>query len=97
MSTRTWAVIAILLLMAIFAVQGGEYSWWDHRTLERQLKAERDSAARLEVVIDSLEAVKKSLETDPRVQERIAREVYGMIRPGEHLYRITTAPAEARE
>ncbi len=94
MSTRTWAVLAILLLMGIFAVQGGEYSWWDHRTLERQLRAERDSAARLAVVIDSLELVKRSLESDPKVQERIAREVYGMIRPGEHLYRITTANAE---
>ncbi len=94
MSTRTWAVLAILLLMGIFAVQGGEYSWWDHRTLERQLRAERDSAARLDVVIDSLELVKRSLESDPKVQERIAREVYGMIRPGEHLYRITTANAE---
>lgn len=91
MSSRTWAVLAILVLMGIFAVQGGEYSWWDHRTLERRLEAERDSAARLEVVIDSLEQMKKSLETDPKVQERIAREVYGMIRPGEHLYRITTA------
>jgi cell division protein FtsB len=90
MSNRTWAVLAILVLMGIFAVQGGEYSWWDHRTLQRRLEAERDSAARLEVVIDSLQKLKQSLETDPKVQERIAREVYGMIRPGEHLYRITT-------
>jgi cell division protein FtsB len=90
MSNRTWAVLAILVLMGIFAVQGGEYSWWDHRTLQRRLEAERDSATRLEVVIDSLQKLKQSLETDPKVQERIAREVYGMIRPGEHLYRITT-------
>ena len=91
MSSRTWAVLAILALMAIFAVEGGEYSWWDHRTLQQRLEAERDSAARLEVAIDSLEKVKRRLETDPKVQERIAREVYGMVRPGEHLYRITTS------
>jgi len=34
-----------------------------------------------------------AIERDPRVQERAARESFGMIREGEFLYRIE-APAE---
>ena len=93
MTPGRWAALAVLAGMAIFAFEGGEYSWRDHRALERALAAERDSAARLERKVDSLEKVKKAVETDPREQERIAREVYGMIRPGEHLYRLSVDSA----
>jgi cell division protein FtsB len=32
-----------------------------------------------------------AIETDPRVQERAAREQFGMLRKGEFLYRIVPA------
>ena len=39
-------------------------------------------------MVDSLERAAKAIEQDPRTQERVAREAFGMIRKGEHLFRI---------
>lgn len=75
--------------MAIyFAVFGGEYS-----VLEmRQARAEQArEAAQLEVlraVNDSLSAWADSVESHPETVERLARERFGMIKPGEVLYRF---------
>ena len=75
----------ILLLVAIFA---GEYSTLDWLKLRRQLAFERDSLAVLRASGDSLRRVLTALENDPATQEREARELFGMIRDGEILYRI---------
>jgi hypothetical protein len=39
-------------------------------------------------VVDSLERLARAIERDPRVQERVARERFGMLRKGEFLYRL---------
>ena len=67
---------------------GGEYSTLDWLTMRRQLAEERATVAELRVEIDSLVRVARDLETNPAVQERVAREEFGMIRPGEVLYRV---------
>jgi cell division protein FtsB len=71
-----------------FGAWGGEYStgnWW---TLRQQV-AEADLAVRrLSLEIDSLSRVAQALETDPAVQEKVARESFGMLRPGEIEYRV---------
>jgi cell division protein FtsB len=47
--------------------------------------------------VDSLSRVKKSILTDPAVQERIAREEFGMVKGDkELLYRFATSPDTAR-
>jgi cell division protein FtsB len=38
--------------------------------------------------VDSLTAYKAAVESDPATQERIAREEFGMVKPGEVLYRF---------
>ena len=84
---------AIVLLGMLFAVQGGEYStwnWWQLRVAERQ---ETEAVAELNDVVDSLARAAVAIERDPRVQERVARESFGMIRDGEFLFRIVP-PAE---
>ena len=71
-----------------FAVQGGEYGTLD---LLRQRQRRTDLQRELELltrVVDSLKAYKQRVLTDPRTQERIAREEFGMIRGKELLYRI---------
>ncbi len=83
-------VIAAVLLAALaFAVQGGEFGTTDlvsQQFKKRRLQAAIDSLARQ---VDSLEAVKKAIQTDPRVQERIAREEFGMVKgEREMLYRF---------
>jgi len=82
--------VAVLLVVGAlyFALQGGEYStlqWLD------LLKRERTEAAlvrSLEHEVDSLMRVKKRVDTDPAMQERLARELYGMLRPGEVEYTL---------
>jgi hypothetical protein len=39
--------------------------------------------------VDSLRKEAIAVETDPQVQERLARELYGMLRKGEFVYSIT--------
>jgi len=75
-----------------FAIQGGEYGTSDlvkQRLEKRRLTATIDS---LEREVDSLRKYRKAVETDPRTQERIAREQWGMVRAGEILYLFDTLP-----
>jgi cell division protein FtsB len=83
-----WAVGAGAFL---FLLLGGEYNtldWIKIRNLERD---ERSRVAELQHTVDSLTRVAGALRKDRRVQERVARESFGMIRKGEHLYRLLPA------
>ena len=81
-----WLAVGTIALW--FAIQGGEYGTTD---LVRQYSArvrlvrEIDSLAR---AVDSLRRHKQRVLTDPKTQERIAREEFGMVRGKELLYRI---------
>jgi cell division protein FtsB len=81
------------LCAAAFAVQGGEYGTTDlvkQRARKQRLEASIDS---LQQQVDSLDRWKRSLASDPAVQERIAREEFGMVRgEKELLYRFSDAP-----
>lgn len=81
-----WLIVATAVLW--FAVQGGEYGTIDlirqHRQRTRLVR-EIDSLRHL---LDSLNRHKQRVLTDPKTQERIAREEFGMVRGKELLYRI---------
>ena len=72
-----------------FAVQGGEYGTtdlWRQKQRRAALVRTNDSLVR---VIDSLRRYKRRLEADPALQERIAREEFGLVRGNkELLYRF---------
>ena len=86
-------VIRVLTLAGViaavwWAIQGGEYSTMDllrQRQRRARLQHEIDS---LRAIVDSLTAYKTKVINDPKTQERIAREEFGMIRGKELLYRI---------
>ena len=86
-----WCVVIAAI---VFAVQGGEWGTDDllaQRSRATRLRAQIDTLKR---EVDSLASVKKAIQTDPTVQERIAREEFGMVRGDkELLYRFTT-PAD---
>jgi cell division protein FtsB len=87
--TRTGvAGIAGGIGLLALAIWGGEYGTADWITIRRQLADERARVAVLRVEIDSLAKLAHDLETNPAVQERVAREQFGMIRDGEVLYRV---------
>jgi cell division protein FtsB len=78
----------VILLALLFMAFGGEYGTFDWFELRAEERAERVRIAELERRVDSLAALAKALERDPRAQERKAREEFGMIRKGEHVYRL---------
>ncbi|HZF66791.1 MAG TPA: septum formation initiator family protein [Gemmatirosa sp.] len=78
-----WAAVAVGAVA--FAVQGGEYGTTDllaQRERLRALKAEVDS---LQTQVDSLRVVERRLRDDPALQERVAREEFGMVRGDREL------------
>jgi cell division protein FtsB len=91
-----WAAVAAVAFALYFAIQGGEYGTTHLLELRREVRREEDQVARLKVVVDSLERAARAIQRDPRTQERVAREAFGMIRQGEHLFRIVPADTGRR-
>ena len=77
-----------------FAVQGGEWGTFDLFRQERRLTRLRHEVDSLRHEVDSLRRYKTAIETDPALQEKIAREEFGMVRgKNELLYRFTEPAA----
>ena len=82
-------IAAVVVAVLVFAVQGGEYGTTDlfRQRLRRQALLSRIDS--LQRVVDSLNRQKRAIASDPAVQERIAREEFGMVRGDkEMLYRF---------
>lgn len=94
--TRRRLALLVLALALVFALLGGEYSTWDWWVLRRTVRVERDRIDALRAETDSLRRQAHAVETDPAVQERLARELYGMLRPGEFSYNIIRPDTTAR-
>ncbi len=76
---------------AYFALFGGEYSVFEVRRIQEELAQERERVREAEAEVTRLRARVDSLENDSATIERIARERWGLIRPGERLYRFEEA------
>ena len=89
---RKLLVVAGIIAVLLFAVQGGEYGTSD---LLRQRARREAVIGRLDTLqrqVDSLTRRKRALQTDAALQERIAREEFGMVRgEKEILYRFADA------
>ncbi len=87
MKKLVWLLVIVAAMF--FALQGGEYSTRDlfrQRDRKEKMQVSLDS---LQHQVDSLKALKKAIETDPAVQEKLAREEFGMVRGDkELLYRF---------
>jgi cell division protein FtsB len=80
-----------------YAVQGGEYGTSDLLAQRSKLSALRHDTSVMHRTVDSLTRLKKAIETDPVVQERLAREEFGMVRGSkELLYRFIDPPDSIR-
>jgi cell division protein FtsB len=93
-----WAAIAGLVFALYFALQGGEYGTLDLLQLRREEAEEQAAVEQLHRVVDSLSRVATGIEKNPRMQERVAREKFGMLKKGEFLYRLVpSGKAVSRE
>jgi cell division protein FtsB len=90
-----WATISGLASALYFAIQGGEYGTLDLLQLRREEAEERADVLRLQRLVDSLTKAAVAIELDPRMQERVARERFGMIKKGEFLYRLVPSSDSA--
>ena len=86
----------VVLAMAFFALEGGEYGTTDLVRLKGQVRAEQRAIVRLRYDVDSLSRYERALRTDSATQERVARELYGMIRTGELLYQVVPPDSAQR-
>jgi cell division protein FtsB len=96
MNWGRWAIILGVIFALYFAFQGGEYGTLDLRELRNQAAEESTAVLQLQQVVDSLSRLAVAIEKDPAMQERVARERFGMLKPGEFLYRLvpTTEKSE---
>ena len=89
---RRVVIAAGVLAVVAFAVEGGEYGTRDLVRQRQRRALLLGSIDSLQHIVDSLERYRKRLETDPALQERIAREQFGMVRGNEILYLFDTLP-----
>ncbi len=73
------------VLVAYFAVEGGEYGTSDLFTVRGRIYESKAAIDSLKRVSDSLAIVKHDVLTNPAVQERIAREEFGMVKGEREL------------
>ncbi|MGE0442574.1 MAG: septum formation initiator family protein [Gemmatimonadales bacterium] len=92
MTRGRWIALGGVVLALLFALEGGEYSTLQWLELRRSERDEAAEVVRLEREVDSLEKRLKLIQTDPAVQEQLARELYGMVRRGEHLFTLLGEP-----
>lgn len=87
MARLIWAAVIVAAL--VFAVQGGEYSTLDLVRQRREHQRMLTTIDSLTRVVDSMQKYRDRLQRDPKLQERIAREDFGMVRgTKELLYRF---------
>jgi cell division protein FtsB len=77
----------------VFAVQGGEWGTFDLLSQKRRMAQLTTAVDSLQRIVDSLKVYRNRLDTDPGLQERIAREEFGMVRGNKELLYRFTEPA----
>ena len=79
------ARIAFWAVIASFAVEAGEYGTSDLLRVRRRIGDTKSAIDSLKRVVDSLSLQKRDVMTNPAVQERIAREEFGMVKGDREL------------
>jgi len=87
---RWWKIALVLVVLAGWAylLVAGEGGVLQLRETRRELADLEARVARLSAENDSLSKVLWRLENDSAYLEKVAREDFGMIKPGERLYRV---------
>jgi len=88
---RRLFVVALVVAGILFTFGTPARTWYDQR---QEIVAARDRTAVLDQQSRELQARVDQLNTDAEV-ERIAREQYGLVKPGEEAFGILPAPGSA--
>jgi len=82
------AILVGLLVAWAYVFLVGDGGWLDLRSERERLATMQFEVDRLQTQNDSLRQVLVRMANDPSFLEKVAREKFGMIKPGEHLYLI---------
>jgi cell division protein FtsB len=91
----TGAKLVFWVFVGWFAVEAGEYGTSDMLALRRRIRETNLAIDSLRRVSDSLVLQKRDVMTNPAVQERIAREEFGMVRGEKELIYHVLRPDSA--
>jgi len=87
-----WKKSFLLSILVIFLILWfgffDTFSVWNRFQLQREKRSLVNRTEQLVVETEALRVKMESLRNNPALIERIAREQYGMRRPGETVYRI---------
>ena len=85
---RIMVIGLIVLVAAVFIA--GDVVLWNLSIAQKALLGLEEDNSELEEVISGLRTEITALESDPFAIEKIAREVFGYVRPGDRVYRMMT-------
>jgi len=89
-------LIAVLVLIGLVFV-AGDVGLWKLWIAQRQMKNLSAKITELESKNALLSAEIERLKIDPFTIEKVAREKYGYLRPGDRVYRIVTIPEKSEK
>jgi cell division protein FtsB len=87
--------LTLWALVAWFAVEGGEYGTSDLFRVRGRIAETRVAIDSLRRVVDSLSLQKRDVLSNPAVQERIAREEFGMVKGDREIVYHVLRPDSA--
>ncbi|MFH0920784.1 MAG: septum formation initiator family protein [Fibrobacterota bacterium] len=90
------AVAAVVLFLFAFLL-GGNYGLLNMVELRKERRGLAQQLRAMQAERDSLQRGLQRLRTDKSEIERIAREKYGMARPGEKVIKFVDTPAEKKK
>jgi len=89
-------LIGVLVLIGLVFV-AGDVGLWKLWVAQRQMKSLGAKISELESKNALLSAEIARLKSDPFTIEKVAREKYGYLKPGETVYRIVTLPEKSEK
>ena len=91
-------IIFGLLLLIVYIYGFGDYGLYQYYQLRQEEKHLQTELAKLELESKQLEKEKQLLQKqDPDYLERIAREKFGLVKPGEKIYKLTPIPLSGKD
>ena len=91
-------IILGILLLVICIYSFGDYGLYQYYQLSREEKRLQTKLAQLELESKQLEKERQLLQKqDPGYLERIAREKFGLVKPGEKIYKLTPIPLSGKD
>lgn len=89
-----FVVAAVFLLLWVLVF--GQNSFWNTTKLKKKVNKLEQEALHLKAINDSLAKENARLKTDPAAAEKAARELFGLTKPNEKVFRFVPAKEDKK-